>query len=425
MRRRILTAIVGVVALASLVLTLPLAVVLANRKQADAIVELERAAERTAANLEPNIGDVDAEVEVSHAERGVTIGVYGPDGRLIGGTGPAVADPITAAKGVTTRDGTVGDERVLARPITVDAERVATIRVAEPVAEAAAATRRDLLLLLVVDLAAVAVAVIVGAILSARLARPLRLIRDDAVRLGDGDFTIGERTSGVEEIDETSHALAHTASRLEAGLQRERTFSSNASHQLRTPITSMRLAIESELAVPSRDGAVVLRDVLHDLDRLETTIATLLAVARDLPRTYEPVEIDAIGARVRSRWGQASTDLHRPLNVTTMQRPAARVSVPVLDEIFDVLIDNALRHGAGPIDVKIGSADADHLVATVADHGTAPPDATTWFSRRPPGAERHGLGLALARSLAEAEGGRLLVTHDESTTFQLLLPEHA
>jgi signal transduction histidine kinase len=74
--------------------------------------------------------------------------------------------------------------------------------------------------------------------------------------------------------------------------------------------------------------------------------------------------------------------------------------------------------------VTIGGDDTDHLVATVSDAGTTPADTTTWFQRREPGPDRHGLGLAIARSLAEAEGGRLLVASGPATTFQLLLPEH-
>ena len=240
--------------------------------------------------------------------------------------------------------------------------------------------------------------------------------------LQDGDFTIGERASGVEEIDETSRALAHTAGRLEAVLQRERTFSANASHQLRTPVTSMRLAVESELVSPRSDHAEVLQEVLGDLDRLETTIATLLSVARDLPHDYQPTSMAAIAQRVETRWSQTCADRARPLTVRTRERPPIRVAVPVLDEIIDVLVDNALRHGSGPVDVEIGD-DSDHLVITVSDRGRVAEDPSALFKRRALGAERHGLGLALARSLAEAEGGRLILAARDPATFQLLLPD--
>ena len=422
MRRRILTAIIGVVVLSTLALTVPLAIVLANRKQADAVTELERAAERTAAVLEPDVGTSGAAITIPKEEGALTVAVYDVHGRRLAGEGPDVADSITRTQGISTKDGTIGDQRVLARPVIIDGKRVATIRVAEATSEASERARNDVLLLLGFDLAALTVAVVVGAMLSGRLARPLRAVRDDAVRLGEGDFTIGERTSGVDEIDETSQALAHTASRLDAVLQRERTFSANASHQLRTPVTSMRLAIESELVNPREDHAEVLQEVLADLDRLETTIATLLSVARDLPRDYAPTTMQAVAHRIEARWHQACADRSRALAVHPAEGPPIRVAVPVLDEIIDVLVDNALRHGRGPIDVEI-SDDTDLLVVTVTDQGRLASDPAAIFKRRAVGTERHGLGLALARSLAEAEGGRLVLVAREPATFQLLLPD--
>ena len=422
MRRRILTAIIGVVVLATLVLTVPLAIVLANRKQADAVTELERAAERTAAVLEPDVGTSGAQIDIPQEEGALIVAVYDASGRRLAGRGPAIADTITRTQGIATRDGIVGDQRVLARPVVIDGKRVATIRVAEATSEASERARNDVLLLLGFDVVALTVAIIVGAVVAGRLARPLRAVRDDAVRLGDGDFTIGERASGVDEIDETSRALAHTAGRLEAVLQRERTFSANASHQLRTPVTSMRLAVESELVSPRGDHAEVLQEVLADLDRLEATIATLLSVARDLPRDYQPTSMAAIAERVESRWGSTCADHSRSLTVRTIERPPIRVAVPVLDEIIDVLVDNALRHGSGPIDVAIGD-DTDPLVITVTDRGRVGADPAVIFKRRALGTERHGLGLALARSLAEAEGGRLVLVNRDPATFQLLLPD--
>ncbi len=425
MRRRILTAIVGVVLLSTIVLTLPLAVVLSHRKQADAVVELERAAERTAANIEPDIATSTAEIQLAKEESSVTVAVYDANGKRLAGEGPSRADAVTKTKGITTTDGTIGNERVLARPVIIDGERVATIRVAESLSEAAERTRADLLLLLAVDVAALVVAVTVGAILAGRLARPLREIRDDAVRLGGGDFTIGQRTSGVAEIDETSHAIADTAARLEAVLQRERTFSANASHQLRTPVTSMRLAVESELEMPRTDPHTVLNEVLGDLDRLETTIATLLAVARDIPREYAPVDLTTIEERLRGRWAQPLAARSRSLTITAANQPPARVSTQVLDEILDVLMDNALRHGTGPVHVVLGGPETGHLAISVADADEIDIDPDLIFQRRQRGVERHGLGLALARSLAEAEGGRLLLASAAPATFRLLLPDRA
>ncbi|QXC61611.1 HAMP domain-containing histidine kinase [Aquihabitans sp. G128] len=425
MRRRILTAIVGVVVLAAAVLTLPLGLVIASRQQADSVLELDRAAERTAAGLGPDVGQPGAEIDLASEEANLSVAVYDRAGKRLAGEGPMRADEIVERRGIATTDGTVGSERVLARPVTLDDRRIATIRVAEPKADTTARVRRDLLLLVAVDAVAVAVAVAVGAVLAARLARPLQAVRDDAVRLGNGDFAIASRSSGVAEIDDTSAALADTAARLEAVLQRERTFSANASHQLRTPVTSMRLAVESELATPRDAPEEVLAEVLADLDRLESTISTLLAVARDLPRTYEPLDPVAAARRLHERWAQRLGRTGRDLAVAGTGDGVVRVSTEVLDEILDVLIDNAGRHGSGTVRVEIDAAGSGMLSVAVADEGRSAVDSATIFQRRPPGRDRHGLGLALARSLAEAEGGRLFLSGTGPTTFRLVLPDRA
>ena len=318
--------------------------------------------------------------------------------------------------------GRAGGQVVLARPVTLNGHRVATIRVAEPLSETTDLIRRDLLVLLGVAALAVGLAAIVGSFLAERLARPLRAIRDDAVRLGDGDFAIAAGRTGMAEIDETAHALANTAERLESVLERERTFSANASHQLRTPVTSMRLAVESELQVPRTDSQMVLREVLTDLDRLEATIETLLAVARDIPLDRDAFDTETTASRILSRWEPPLTRGGRSLLVKASEQPPVKVSIAVFDEITDVLIDNAHRHGQGQIVVTVGGTDPGHVTLTVSDAGRMAAEPDSIFHRRHPDAERHGIGLALARSLAEAEGGRLVLTRSEPTTFRLLLP---
>lgn len=424
-RRRILVAMVGVVVLAAAVLTLPLGVVIAKRQQAESVLELDRAAERTAAGLGPDVGRAGAEIDLASEETDLAVAVYDRSGKRLAGEGPARADEVVRRPGIATSDGTVGSERVLARPVNLDDRRIATIRVAEPIAETTTRIRRDLLLLVAVDFLAVTIAAGVGALLAVRLARPLQAVRDDAVRLGSGDFAIGSRTSGVIEIDDTSAALADTAARLEAVLQRERTFSANASHQLRTPVTSMRLAVESELATPRGQPEEVLAEVLADLDRLESTISTLLAVARDLPRTYEPLNPKVAAAAVHERWVQRLARTGRDLVATGTGEGSLRVSAEVLDEILDVLVDNAGRHGRGTVRVGIDASGGNFLSVSVADEGQTTVDSASIFQRRPPRRDRHGLGLALARSLAEAEGGRLFLSGTAPTAFRLILPDRA
>ena len=293
MRRRILVAIIGVTAMATLILTVPLALIIARRESADAIRELERVAQRTASDLPTKIGGTGDPIELPRVEENVQVGVYTPDGQRVAGSGPAFADSVTTRANRLVVDGTVGDQRVLADPVFVDERLIAVVRVAEPVADTAARVRHDILILVAFDLAAVVIAAGVGWFVAARLARPVRVIRDDAVRLGDGDFSIDPKRSGIGELDETAAALAETAGRLEAVLARERAFSADASHQLRTPLAALRLSIETEILDPRPDRLQVLEEALHEIDRLEGTMTTLLDVARDRPTSRGPVDLTA------------------------------------------------------------------------------------------------------------------------------------
>ena len=122
---------------------------------------------------------------------------------------------------------------------------------------------------------------------------PCASLRDAAVRLGDGDFTIDVPRSDIPEIDQAAVAMTATAARLDDLVARERSFSADVSHQLRTPLAGLRAAIETELEFPRPDHTVVLRESLDDIERLERTILELLAIARSSQPNGSPVSIAA------------------------------------------------------------------------------------------------------------------------------------
>jgi signal transduction histidine kinase len=101
--------------------------------------------------------------------------------------------------------------------------------------------------------------------------------------------------------------------------------------------------------------------------------------------------------------------------------PAGRASEAAVRQVVDVLLDNAVVHGAGTVTLTL--RDAGQILAIdVADEGAGPPDPALVFQRRDGAVPGHGIGLALARSLAEAEGGRLLLSRAAPPVFSLLLP---
>ncbi|MEI2652675.1 MAG: HAMP domain-containing sensor histidine kinase [Microthrixaceae bacterium] len=382
MRRRILTAIVGVTALATIVLTLPLVFLMASREHNDSDRELTLVAEQVANELTSDSDFSASGLELPRIDDAlITVGVYLPDGELVAGEGPTPADELTRSAGVLSSLDNVDDHRVLVRPIVEREQKVAVIRVAEPLSEAERKIWRDILVLVGIDAAALIVAAVVGSWVTSRLVRPLRAIRDDAVRLGEGDFSIVPTPSGIDELDATAGALADTAARLDGVLQRERSFTADASHQLRTPLTSLRLVIETELQSPGTDPAPVLDEALGEIDRLERTITTLLRVARDQPVTRAPLDIDQWLDTVVGRWQAVLDERGRSITGTTGVGVSPRVSLSVLDQIADILLQNAVQHGRGQVRIDVAE-EADHVVITVTDEGTIARDPTELFTRR-------------------------------------------
>jgi signal transduction histidine kinase len=255
-----------------------------------------------------------------------------------------------------------------------------------------------------------------------RLSAPLESLAGAAQRLGEGDFSVRTADSGIPEIDAAGGALTKTAERLGDLVGRERAFTADASHQLRTPLTGLRLRLETAL-----DGDADLRSAvegaLGTADRLERTIDELLALARDAPHARTPADLPALLADVENTWSDPLTAAGRSMRITIEpDLSSTRASAAAVRHILDVLLANAQQHGEG--DVSVTVRDADTAIAVdVADHGPGVSRPEELFRRRTFRAAGHGIGLALARALAEAEGGRLMLSRSgPEPVFTLLLP---
>jgi signal transduction histidine kinase len=206
-------------------------------------------------------------------------------------------------------------------------------------------------------------------------------------------------------------------------LARERAFSADASHQLRTPLTGLRLGLEAALESPGQDLRAAVTAAITATDRLERTIDDLLTLARDTTRTAEPLRLADLVGELHADWHGLLANTGRPLRITVPSHPPVAVAATAaVRQILTVLLDNATRHGNGAVTVTVRDI-SEALAIDISDEGpgiTGPPEQL--FSRRSPRTDGHGIGLALARSLAEAEGGRLTLTRSAPPTFTLLLP---
>jgi signal transduction histidine kinase len=421
-RRRIISLTVLAALVATVLFALPLGVAVMQYYRDDTTAELERAADAVALAVshELNSGQPPHVPPLDEDEADGQVGVYAPDGRLLAGHGPAVGGSIeqrAASAAVDVVTGREGGDLVLAVPVVSGARTTGVVRAAVPV--------RDLTLrvgLTWLGMAGLAVAAIGASWLMARrfatrLVRPLEELACAAERLGDGDFTARGPRSGIAEIDRVGEALDATAARIGRTLERERAFSAEASHQLRTPLTGLRLQLEAALQTPGADPHAAIRAGIASADRLERTIEDLLALGRERRAPRAELDLDALLDEVRQA-GEALLEPHgRELRITRQDPPPARVAAAAARQVLGVLLDNAATHGRGTVTVVARDA-GDALAIDVADEG---PDLgeTDPFASAPTG---HGIGLRLARSLAEAEGGRLRLSHPHPPTFTLLLP---
>lgn len=420
MRRRIVVLAVLAAILATSLFGVPLAVGAARYYFTDESSELEVLADTAAIAIQPDLVQGTVPDDLPGTENETTLGLYDAAGARLLGEGPATADDlVTGALAGTMTRGTHGGDLVVAVPITDDQSVIAVVRAATPRSQIYARTLTTWLVMAALAGLAVMLTWVVARRQAGRLAAPLEALADAADALGEGYFSVRTTPSGIPEIDTAGRSLDRTAHRLDALLTRERAFSADASHQLRTPLTGLRLNLETALD-PSGTGplpAQAIQAALAAVDRLERTIDDLLSLTHGSPDS-QPLELSAVLAEVRAGWHALLAAQGRPLRlVHEPDLPATSAASAAVRQILAVLLDNAVKHGRGSVTVTARDAGAI-LAIDVADEGAGVLESEP--GRAPP-AGHHGLGLDLARNLAEGEGGRL-VSEPGSALFTLLLP---
>ena len=405
MRRRLVLAIAGVAAAAVVLFAVPLGLVLrtATATRSCCACSATRSPPRARSTSPPRRRSGRA------ARDPGPLAVYDLRGRRARGRGPGGADAVVrdALRTGTPADEIAGGRLRVAVPLLSGERVTGVVRAERSDAAVAARTHRAWLALAALAAALVAAAVLAALVLGRRLAGPLERLAARRARLGDGDFSARAPRAGVAEVDRVAAALDATAERLDELVTRERAFSADASHQLRTPLAALRLELE---ALELRDGPspAELAAALAQVDRLQTTIETLLAVARDAPRRDARDRPRPARRRGRAALARAA-GRRRPAAalIRAAGTAEAAASAPVVDEILDVLLDNAARHGAGAVTVRVRDADGS-VAVDVTDEGRGfagdPEDGVRApRGRRPRDRPRAG-ALARARRGRPADG---------------------
>jgi signal transduction histidine kinase len=277
-----------------------------------------------------------------------------------------------------------------------------------------------------IGIALMLLAAVAGVLLASRLSRPFVRLAGVARDLGEGSLAVETEPSRIPEARAIGDALRSSASTLEQRIRREHEFAANASHQLRTPITALRLELEDLSLWPETPPVVreQIEHALREIDRLSDAITELLELARGgTPGADSLIPLGPMLDDAAERWQSHARNLDR--QITVRPHDSASVSAPApAAQILDVLIHNALQHGRGQVTVS-GLRANGYLTIHVSDEGPRP-DGRAIF-RRQPGKSTgggEGIGLALSAELAEALGGHLLLESTPFTRFSLILPQH-
>ena len=284
-------------------------------------------------------------------------------------------------------------------------------------------------LALVISLAglAVAVAVALAIIQARRLTRPLQELADAAGRLGSGEAGPLGRRYGIPELDQVAEGLDGSAQRISELLAAEREFAADASHQLRTPLTALSMRLEEILAAADQPEVVHEEGTaaLLQAERLTDVVSQLLGrTHRSAGRRPAEVSVDDVAAQQVVEWDPAFRRRNRKLEVSGEKNLTAHITPGTLSQLIATLLDNALVHGAGTVGIRT-SLTPKSVVIEVRDSGRGvradlvPKIFERNVSGKPGGT---GLGLALARSIAAAEGGQVVLVRPRPAVFAIFLP---
>ncbi len=282
--------------------------------------------------------------------------------------------------------------------------------------------RDQLAQLAVVALFAVGAAAMLAFAQARQLATPLERLARAADRLGDGDFTVsGPTATGISEIDGISRAIRLSANRVERMLESERGFTGDATHQLRTGLTGLAMRLEILERHDDPTVATEAAATLGQIHELNHTLDELLRVARK-GSTGERTKLDLVELVDHhvADWQEQFAKKRRQLVVTTGIVQPVTGTPGLVGQILNVLLENALRHGRGTVAILVHDTS---VLLEDEGPGIDAAIAESLFDRPTDHQAAHGRGLALARRLAQADGGQLELVELTPATFRLsLLP---
>jgi signal transduction histidine kinase len=397
--RRLLASWVAFAVVVLAALEIPLALSYAHNQRSDALVKLEHDATAVGALAEDSLhgaGDLKALARVVRRYGDETDGrliIVDRRGRLlVGAAGASTAGISQALAGHVSRSNRAGRLSV-AVPVTSGGIVLGAVGISAPTDEVDESIASFRWKLGAIAAAVLAVAVAAALLLSRWVARPLRALEHVAGLVGAGDLSARARAdAGPPEVRSLAARFNETVARLEELVRAQDAFVGDASHQLRTPLTALRLRLENG-DVPA---------ALREIERLSGIVDALLALARAEGAPPERVELAAAVAERLDAWSPVAEE--RAVGLESDVHGSALVGRDRFGQVLDNLLANALA-ASPPHSVVAVRGDAATLHVRDNGPGMTAEDRARAFDRFWSKAGGSGLGLPIVKRLVEVDGG--------------------
>jgi signal transduction histidine kinase len=331
-------------------------------------------------------------------------------------TRPEVSAALAGRSEQISRDSQTLGTEILATavPVLAGGSPQGAVRITQSVDAVNDAVRTSILDVAALTAIVLALGMVAGALIAQQIARPIRRLDRTAQLVAGGDLDATAPVEGSTEQRSLARSFNEMTQRLKRLLRVQQDFVADASHQLRTPLTGVRLRLEG-LGDSHRGDQVVEAEVeaaLREIDRLALIVDELLILSRagehELPA--ERLDLGAVARRAAERWRAAAAERRITLEAEATEPATGWCAGPDLERTIDVLVENALLYSPRGSTVTVAAGPGRIEVSDEGPGLTAGEEKTVFerFSRGSAGQRGPsgtGLGLPIARELTRQWGG--------------------
>jgi signal transduction histidine kinase len=332
---------------------------------------------------------------------------------------PEVAAALTGKPSVGERESvTLGEQLVfVAVPVLLGDEVLGVVRLSNPKSVVDEEVRDRVLGIVLAGIFTLIAAAAFAVPVALGIARPITRLTRRTEKLATGDFSVrADDAVGPPEVRELSRSFNAMAGRLGLLIEGQRQFANSVSHQLRTPLTALRLRLEQAQEMTAEDSELgqILDASRHEADRLQEMVEQLLALARLEGGSTPTITVDVsdiVASRV-AMWGPLADEKNVSLRTSVPSGTQCSAIDGALQQIIDNYVDNALSvaPAGSAIEILVARSGA-YVILDVLDHGVGLSDEDRakaferfWRGKTSENTAGTGLGLTIVRQLAVASG---------------------